>query len=446
MNRVTNMTEGKPLNLILNFTLPLILTNMGQQFYMIADASIVGRGVGVKALASVGATDWSYWLILWTVSALTQGFGTFISRYFGENNYRKINKSIAMSAILCALIGTILTVVGLIAVNPLLKLLKTPYDIIGGAAEYLNIMIAGTLVVTAYNMAAAILRALGDGKTPLIAMIIAAILNIALDLLFVFIFEWGIAGAAAASVAAQLVSFLFCLFYIKKIKFVEIKKEYFIPDKKVIKRLLSFGLPLALQHTVIAFGGMILQSTINMQGSIFLAGYTACNKLYGLLESTAVSLGFAVTTYAAQNYGAGNKKRVRDGVGTSIVLSVIMASVVAVIMIFLGKFFLQLFISETENGAGEALQIAFHYLKIMALNLVILYLLHVYKNSMQALGNSFWSMLSGFVEFGVRASIAKLLVPHIGSEVLFYIEPAAWLCALLCIMIPYYFYRQKLLQ
>ena len=158
MKQVTDMTQGKPAKLILSFALPLILTNVGQQLYMIVDNSVVGRGVGLKALAAVGSADWTYWLILWTVMGLTQSFAVFISRYFGKQDYRNVNKTIAMSTILCAVIGVILTVSGLLAAKPLLGLLKTPDDIIGDSIIYLMTMIAGTLIVIAYNMAASVLR------------------------------------------------------------------------------------------------------------------------------------------------------------------------------------------------------------------------------------------------------------------------------------------------
>ena len=218
MNKATDMTVGNPAKHIITFAIPLILTNFGQQLYMIADAAIVGRGVGVKALAAVGSTDWCYWMILWTVSGLTQGFSTFVSRYFGEKKYKNMNKVIAMSALLCVAIGVILTTVGLFAARPLLMLLNTPRDILDDSTIYLMTMIAGTLIVTAYNMAGSILRAFGDGKTPLYAMVIAASLNIGLDCVFVFLFQWGIFGAAMASVLAQLISFLFCFLKIRRIE------------------------------------------------------------------------------------------------------------------------------------------------------------------------------------------------------------------------------------
>ena len=172
MSKTVDMTGGNPTKHILTFALPLIVTNIGQQLYMIADAAIVGRGVGVQALAAVGATDWCYWLVMWTVTVLTQGFSTFVSRYFGEKNYPTMNKTIAMSVVLCAGMALVLTVGGLAASKPLLRLLNTPEDIFDGAALYLMTMISGTVIVTAYNMSASILRALGDGRTPMIAMVI----------------------------------------------------------------------------------------------------------------------------------------------------------------------------------------------------------------------------------------------------------------------------------
>lgn len=446
MKHVTDMTQGKPTKLILTFALPLILTNVGQQLYMVVDSSIVGRGVGLKALAAVGSTDWTYWLILWTVQGLTQGFAVFISRYFGKHDYRNVNKTIAMSTILCVIIGVVMTIVGLLATKPLLILLKTPGDIIGNATIYLLTMIAGTLIVTAYNMASAILRAFGDGKSPLIAMLIAACLNVGLDMLFVLLFHWGVFGAAIASVMAQLFSFLFCLVRIRKVEYVQFEKGDWKFNGKMAVEMLSFGLPIALQMIVIAISGMVLQSAINLQESIFIAGYTAMNKMFGLLESSAFSLGAASSTFFAQNYGAGKKERVRSGVRTSAIISVIMAICVTVIMLLIGKYLLQMFIDTTEKGATEALQIGFHYLLIASFSLVILYLIHVYRNAMQALGNSFWSMISGFAECAVRIIMSKGVVLALGTGVLYFVEPTAWLGALLFIIIPFYFYRKKLLS
>lgn len=446
MKQVTDMTQGKPAKLILSFAFPLILANVGQQLYMVVDSSIVGRGVGLRALAAVGSADWTYWMILWTIMGLAQGFSTFISRYFGNQDYRSMNKTIAMSTMLCAISGVVLTIIGLFVARPLLVLLKTPGDIIDTSTTYLMTMIAGTLVVTAYNMAASILRSFGDGKSPLIAIMIAACLNVGLDLLFVMVFHWGVFGAAIASVTAQFFSFLFCLVQIRKVEYVQFEKEDWKFDGKMAIKMLSFALPIAMQMIVIAISGMIFQSAINLQGSIFVSGYTAMNKMYGLLESTAISLGMAASTFFAQNYGAGKKDRVRWGIRTTAVISVIMAGCVTVIMLLAGKYLLQMFIDASENGAAEALQIGFRYLMIMSACLVILYLIHVYRNAMQALGNSFWSMISGFTECATRIIMSKGIVLVLGTGTLYFVEPAAWLGALIFIIVPYYKYRKKLLS
>lgn len=445
MTRTTDMTVGNPTKHILKFAFPLILTNIGQQLYMIADASIVGRGVGVKALAAVGATDWSYWLILWTITGLTQAFSTFVSRDFGDKNYKRMNKTIAMSVILCAVIGVLLTAIGLVAAAPLLKLLNTPSDIFDGAFTYLTTMICGTVIVMAYNMSGAILRAFGDGRSPLIAMIIAALLNIGLDLLFVFVLKLGIFGAALASVIAQFVSFIYCIIRLGKVQCVKLDREAWRLDFGLIKSLVFFGIPISLQYSVIAVGGIILQSAVNGQGSVFVAGYTATNKVYGLLESSAISLGLACSTFFAQNYGAGKYDRVKKGLFDGLKIVTVLALAVTGLTLIFRKYILLLFLDVSEAGGAEALEIGVHYLSIMCVFLIILYMLHIYRNALQALEISFWCMVSGVAEFVARVFMSKIAIMWIGRDSLFISEPAAWLGALLSVMIPYYVLRRKLL-
>lgn len=446
MQRTTDMTAGDPTGLILRFSLPLIVTNIGQQLYMIVDGAIVGRGVGVKALAAVGATDWIYWLILWAVIGLTQGFATFVSRHFGENDYHAVNRTIAASAVLCAAISLILTAAGILTAEPLLRLLNTPEDVLADAKIYLITMIAGTLVVGAYNMAASILRAFGDGRSPLVAMGIAAVLNVGLDLLFVLAFRMGVFGAALASVLSQGVAFAYCVVCVLRVECVHLTRESFRLDPRMARDLLLFGLPLAFQNIIIALGGIIVQSSINAEGSTFLAGYTATNKLYGLLESSAISVGIASSTFLSQNWGAGLLARVREGVRKSTVIVLSMAVAVAAIVLLSGRYLLRLFLDVTEAGGYEAMAYAHRYLSMLAICLGVLYLLHVFRNALQAIGVSVWSMLSGFAEFVARVGMAKFALGALGTDALFLAEPAAWLAALLFVMIPYFFYRRSRLM
>lgn len=429
MQSATDMTKGTPAKLLLFFAFPLILGNLGQQLYMIADAIIVGRGVGVKALAAVGATDWTYWLILWVIQALTQGFATRVSQHFGEGNFTRLRKDITMSVLLCLGIGIMLTLAGLLMANPMLRILQTPEDIFSGASSYLFTMFSGTMIVMAYNMSSSILRAFGDGKTPLIAMGIAACTNIALDLVFVLIFRWGITGAAAATLIAQLIAFLYCFFTLKRIDFIQMRPGDWQFSRSAVRELCNMGLPLAFQHVLIAVGGMILQSAINLQGFVFVAGFTATNKIYGLLESSAISLGYATTTYIAQNYGAGLHTRIHKGLKSASILAVSMSLCVSAAMILGGRYILRLFLSASDAGAPEVLAIAYHYLVIMSLLLSSLYLLHVIRSALQGMGNAMAPMISGLVEFFMRIAAALLFTRIWGSSVIFFAEPLAWIGA-----------------
>lgn len=446
MGRTTDMTTGNSAKHILRFAVPLIFTNLGQQLYMIADAAIVGRGVGVKALAAVGSADWIYWLILWTVMALTQGFSTFVSRHFGNHDYRRVNKTIAMSTLLCLMIGGTLTAAGLLATRPLLTLLKTPTDIADGAAIYLITMISGTLVVTAYNMAASILRAFGDSRSPLVAMIISAILNIGLDLLFVLVFDWKIFGAALASVLSQLASFIYCLIRIRRIDCVRLDRSAWKWDGKTIKELLGFGVPLALQSIVIALGGIIVQSTINLQGSMFVAGYTAVNKLYGLLESSAISVGMACSIFLSQNFGAGNYKRVKEGMRTSLIIVMIISAVLGTAALLADRPLLQIFLDTSNAGSDVALEVGENYLFLMCICMPILYSIHIFRNGLQSIGISVWSMISGIAEFIVRVGLAKAVILWCGTNTLFFVEPSAWFSAFLVLALPYFVNEHRLLK
>lgn len=443
--RTLDMTLGNPAKHILTFSIPLILTNMGQQLYMIVDGAIVGRGVGVKALAAVGATDWCYWLILWTVGGLAEGFAAFVSRVFGEKNYREMNRTIAMTFVLCFTIGLAFTVIGVAAARPLLSVLNTPADILDGASTYLSTMVAGTLIVMGYNLSAAILRGLGDGKTPLMAMAIAALLNIGLDCLFVLVLHWGIIGAALASLMAQLVSFLYCLHALLRIEFICLDRQAWHIDGRRLRRMLIFGIPIAFQYVVITLGGMVLQSSINLQGSVFIAGYTATNKLYGFLQCFAMSLGQAACTFVSQNYGAGLGSRVRRGVVDAAKIILIMAAAIIVLTILTRWQILRVFLDVDEAGGMEALAISVRYLTIMVLCFPVLHLLHLFRNVLQAMGIAVWSLLSGFAELAARVLMAKVAIDHIGMDALFLSEPASWFGAMLCVLLPYFYYRKKLL-
>ena len=441
-NRTQDMTRGKPLSLIISFALPLMIGNVFQQMYTVVDTAVVGKALGVGALAALGAADWLNWMMLGIIQGLTQGFGIMMAQAFGARKQEELRRVVGASAMLSALSALVLLAAGQGTVVPILRLLQTPETILGDAALYLRIMFGGVPVVMAYNLFACVLRSLGDSKTPLHAMIVASGINIALDLLFVPVFHWGIAGAAAATLIAQVCAALFCLRQLRKLPVLEMKLTGLRLDWFGAGRLLHLGSPMAFQNAIISVGGMIVQSVVNGAGVIFIAGFTATNKLYGILEIAATSYGYAMVTYAAQNLGAGEIGRIRAGQRAAVGLSVVTSGVIAAVMIGFGKWIVGCFISGTPQEIREATEIAYRYLTIMSACLPVLYVLHVTRSCIQGVGNTVLPMLSGISEFVMRTGAALLLPMVMGESGIFYAEVLAWAGADL-ILVPSYFATLK---
>lgn len=438
MENTRDMTKGSPARLLFFFAIPLMLGNLFQQLYTMVDTIIVGQGVGVQALASLGAADWLNWLFQGIATGLTQGFSILFAQFYGARNEEALKKSIGNSIVLTLAAAVLLTAAGEILLTSILNLLKTPQDIYGGASIYLRIMFGGIPVVLFYNLEAALLRALGDSKSPLIAMVVAACTNIVLDLLFVMAFHWGIPGAAAATIIAQCVSLLYCFAVIRKISIVRPDREDFRLGRSLCRQLLGLGILVMFQNTVISVGGMVVQSVINGFGFLFVAGFTATNKLYGLLETAAISFGFSITTFVAQNMGAGNYGRIRKGMRSGAAMALLTSVAVSAVMLLFGRQILSLFISADAGQADEVLYIAFHYLTIMSIFLAVLYALHAYRCALQGLGDTVTPMVSGIAEFVMRVLAALLLPRVMGQEGIYYAEILAWIGAAAILVTAYY--------
>ena len=416
MQRTKNMTEGKPFSLILTFALPLMAGNVFQQLYTVVDTMVVGKHLGVSALAALGAADWMNWMMLGIVQGFTQGFGILMAQEFGAGQYERLKKVIGGSAVLALLSALLLVALGQLSITPVLGLLQTPGDILGNTSLYLRIMFTGIPIVMAYNLFACILRSLGDGRTPLHAMVVASLTNIALDLLFVMVFQWGIPGAAVATLIAQLVSSLYCLRHILRLELFKLGFGDFRLGKALCGKLLLLGFPMAFQNCIIAVGGMIVQFVVNGFGVIFIAGYTATNKLYGMLEIAATSYGYAMITYVGQNLGAGKSSRIRQGMRSAVAIAIATSVAIALVMLVFGKPILGCFISGTPEEAAVAMDAAYAYLAILSLCLPILYILHVTRSAIQGMGNTLLPMASGIAEFVMRTAIA-LLLPLVIQEI-----------------------------
>lgn len=441
--KITNMTEGKPAKLILTFALPLMIGNIFQQLYTVVDTMVVGQALGVSALAALGATDWLNWLFSGLVQGFAQGFCILMAQEFGAGNYKRLRKVIFNSLLLSAIISGLVLITSQACARSVLILLNTPEDILSNSVLYLRIIFLGMPIIMAYNLSASILRALGDGKTPLHAMIVASIANIVLDLLFVLVFHWGIAGAAVATILAQLLSSIYCFCFIKKIDILKTEKDEMAVDKSICGKLLNLGYPVAFQNTVIFVGGMIVQSVVNKFGVIFIAGFTATNKLYGILEVAATSYGHSMTTYAGQNLGAGNTRRIRQGVRSALVISFFTAISISAFMLIFGKIILSWFISGDPSQVDATLAVAYRYLAIMSLFLPVLYVLYTVRSTLQGIGDTIMPMVSGFAEFIMRVGAALLLPLVMGQDGIFYAEILAWTGAVVVLVSAYFYHVKK---
>lgn len=440
--KIKDMTMGNPLPLIVSFALPLMVGNIFQQLYTVVDTMVVGKALGVNALAALGATDWLYWMWLGMIQGVTQGFGILMAREFGAKQFESLRSVVGSSVALATFAAALLLIVGQFVADPLLGILKTPAEIMDWSLLYLRIMFLGIPIVMAYNLLATVLRSLGDGQTPLYAMIVAAICNIVLDLLFVLVFHWGIAGAAIATLIAQCTSSIYCLQKIRKIEFLSLRKSHFSISPAMAGRLLGLGSPMAAQNAIIAIGGMIIQSVVNGYSVAFIGGFTASNKLYGVLEIAATSYGYAMITYMSQNLGARKLDRMKTGMRCAVIVAVGTSALIAAVMIIFGQQIVGAFISGTPTEVAEATRTGYTYLSIMSICLPILYILHVTRSSVQGMGNTVLPMVSGISEFVMRTGGVLLLPAITGENGIFIAEVLAWFGADL-ILIPSYFITFK---
>jgi putative MATE family efflux protein len=441
--KTRNLTEGSPWRLLFLFALPLMVGNIFQQMYTVVDTAVVGKVLGVNALAALGSIDWLNWMMTSIVQGFTQGFAILMAQRFGAGEHTKLRHVVSHSIVLAVLLAIVLTLASQgLAKIVIYDLLGTPEEIREMSLAYMRVMYSAVPIVMAYNLSAAILRSLGNSRTPLMAMVIASLTNIVLDLLFVPVLGFGVAGAAVATVLAQICSALYCLHHIRRIEILRLHREDWSADPALAGHLMRIGLPMALQNSIISIGGMIVQSVVNGFGVIFLAGYTATNKLYGILEIAAISYGYAMTTYAGQNLGAGKLKRISQGIRAGILIATLTSLVIMAFMIVFGRAILSLFISADPEMAQQVLQIAYRYLVIMAVCLPLLYLIHVMRSYVQGLGNTVLPMVSGIAEFVVRTGGAFLLPALLGENGILFVEIFAWLGADL-ILVPSYFMTMR---
>ena len=431
-----DMTAGDPMKLILSFTLPIFIGNVFQQFYNMADAVIVGKFVGNQALAAVGSTGTIMFLIFGFVVGMTAGFTVLTAQKFGAGDMVGMRRTVAGAGILSLAVGIFLTISFLLFMKPLLVFMHTPEDIFADAYAYIMIISGGILAQMLYNLLSSILRAIGNSKIPLYFLILSALLNIVLDLVFIIVFRMGAAGAAYATVIAQGISGILCLLYIaKKVPVLHLHREDWEIDKNLAGWQLKIGLPMAFQYSITAIGTIVVQSCLNILGSTAAAGFAAASKIEQVFTQAYVALGTTMATYCAQNMGAGKYTRIRKGFKSATLIGFIYAVVTGVIIFFVGKYMTIFFVSENVNQIMEYVDI---YLRCVSVSFLPLVIVNLYRNGIQGMGYGLLPMTAGIAEL-VGRSGASLIASHFGSYMgICLASPAAWVLAGTLLLIMYF--------
>ena len=432
-----DMTSGKPMKIIINFTLPIFIGNVFQQFYNMADAVIVGKFVGTGALAAVGSTGTIMFLIYGFVVGMTAGFTVLTAQKFGAGDMYAMRRTVAGASILSLIIGAVLTAAFMILMKPWLTVMNTPEDIFADAYAYIMIISGGILAQMLYNLLASILRALGNSKVPLYFLILSALLNIVLDLVLIIVFHMGAAGAAVATVISQGVSGLLCLVYIiKKVPMLRMSREDWHPSGMLLKTQIRIGIPMALQYSITAIGTMMVQSSLNILGSTLVAAYTAAGKIEQVVTQAYVAMGTTMATYGAQNMGAGNVPRIRQGFKACTVIGIVYAVVSAALVMTVGKYMTYLFVSEDVGVIMDSVNI---YLWCVGIFFIPLAVVNIYRNGIQGLGYGLLPMMAGVAELVGRGVVAVIAAGRKSYLGVCLASPAAWVLASVLLIAMYYY-------
>lgn len=434
---INDMTKGNPLKLIISFAVPMLIGNIFQQVYNFVDAAVVGRFVGADALAAVGSTGSIISVLVALMMGLTGGGGILISQCFGMRDFPKLRKTVTGLIYIAAAMAVIISVVGTLYSKFMLNLLGTPENVIGDAAAYTRVMFAGMAGMAAYNAANAVLRSLGDSRTPLIALIISSIINVVLDLLFVVVFKAGVIGAAVATIIAQTLSAVFCIVHIIR-KRCELNLEgiSFKTDKFIIKTIIKTGLPGALESCLISLGTMSVQRLVNSFGSVTMAAYTASTKIDSIAIAPVVSVANAISVYTGQNIGAGKIDRIKKGLYQSLAALICACVVITALIVIFRRQFLSLFLDPTY-AAGSIL-IGERYLTIVCFAYVIAAVMRSYLNVLRGAGDVNTSALSGITELAGRILFAYILVNPMGVTGIWVATPISWAMGAAIPIIRYY--------
>ena len=439
-NKTNDMTVGSPVKLIIQFMIPMFLGNVFQQFYNIVDSIVAGQFIGVDALAAIGSTGSLMFFVTGWLNGLSSGFAIIVAQRFGARKYDEMRHYVAMSFYLMAAFALVMTAVFLALNEPILRLMNSPENVMHDVKSYMGIIYAGLIITAAYDILAAVLRALGDSRSPLYFLIISAGINVVLDIALICVFGMGVEGCAYATVIAQGISAMCCIIYIvKKYPILHLEKENFAISLDSFRRLIALGIPMGLQFSITAIGTIIVQGAVNIYGTTYMAGFSAAGKIQNIVSMVAVSMGATIATYVGQNRGAGKMDRVKQGVNYCWIMLLVWSVIEMLLMYFGGKYFTYLFVSSSQ---ADVINVSVTYFHTVFWAYPFLCTIFLFRNALQGMGYGLVPMLGGVFELVARTAIVVFVAGKTTFAGVCLADPVAWIAALIP-LIPYYFHIMK---
>ncbi|WP_074436944.1 MATE family efflux transporter [Tessaracoccus massiliensis] len=437
-----NLTVGSPLKLIVVFTLPLLIGNLFQQAYAVTDAIVVGRMLGVDALAAVGASGSLQFLLFGFAMGCSTGLAIPVSRAFGAGDLPAMRRAVATGAVISALVALGITVIGTLGATTLLGWLGTPAELMGQSATFLGVLFSGALATVAFNYLSSVIRALGDSRTPLLFLILACVLNVVLVITFIGGLGMGVGGAALATVLSQLVSVLLCLALIwRRMPDLHLSRADWRIRLSGARESSKLGLTLGFQMSIIALGAALLQFGINSLGTDAVAAFTAAMRVDQVAVIPLATVGVAMTTYIAQNAGAREWARIRTGVRRAAMLTVGMSLALGLLIVAFGTELVRAFVG---SGQEHVVAMAHQYLLINGGLYAVLSILFLVRSTIQGLGSTLAPTMAGVLELVVRGIIGLFVIQHVGFIGVILAAPAAWVAALIPLLIAWRFHHRRL--
>ena len=418
------------MRLILNFTVPTLLGLLFQQLYNMVDAVIVGKLLGSQALGSVGATGSMSFFVIGFCLGVCSGFASPVAQRMGAKDYSQMRRFVANAAYLSAGIALVLTVLTGLFCRDILTAMNTPEDLFDNSFAYIFVIFMGIPAVFLYNLLACVIRALGDSRTPVYFLALSSGLNIVLDLTFILACQWGVAGAAAATVASQTVAGLACLVYmVRRFPILRVTREESRPSLTACKGLCAIGVPMGLQYSITAIGSIVMQVAVNDLGSIYVTAVATANKMQQLLACPFDAMGSAMATYCGQNVGAGRLDRLSQGVRSCSLLGLAYAAAAFAAMLLLAPQAAMVFLDPAEAGLERLIALTSQYIIVLTAFFFPLALVNILRFSIQGMGFGTLAILSGVLEMAARTEMGRFFVPALGFAAASFASPAAWICA-----------------